>query len=262
MLLQVAEYLVQRDGDFLIRDSLSSPGCYVLTCQWRNAAQHFKINKKVNLKTKQALELSAKWPEAAVVNLSLRCISPAGGDAERSLLQSRVPAGEGRVRQRPRAHTVLCRQQKVGLPGAFGQIFYTITTIIQWGPRRETETTCLVSRGVFCVLGGGGHHLPADQQGAAAPLLGGKVRPVQPPPGRAHGAGEAQPEAPQPQRHQRTRAGRRARRAERRARPGRRREPKQPAQVGTPAGKQTHADSRQMTRAEFAVSRQTHTENV
>ncbi|XP_070688247.1 breast cancer anti-estrogen resistance protein 3 [Pempheris klunzingeri] len=44
---QVAENLVQRDGDFLIRNSLSSPGSYVLTCQWRNAAQHFKINKKV-----------------------------------------------------------------------------------------------------------------------------------------------------------------------------------------------------------------------
>uniref|UniRef100_A0A672Y8R8 Breast cancer anti-estrogen resistance protein 3-like n=1 Tax=Sphaeramia orbicularis TaxID=375764 RepID=A0A672Y8R8_9TELE len=44
---QVAENLVQRDGDFLVRDSLSSPGSYVLTCQWRNAAQHFKINKKV-----------------------------------------------------------------------------------------------------------------------------------------------------------------------------------------------------------------------
>uniref|UniRef100_A0A3Q3VT70 Uncharacterized protein n=1 Tax=Mola mola TaxID=94237 RepID=A0A3Q3VT70_MOLML len=44
---QVAENLVQRDGDFLIRDSLSSPGSYVLTCQWRNTAQHFKINKKV-----------------------------------------------------------------------------------------------------------------------------------------------------------------------------------------------------------------------
>ncbi|XP_074524172.1 breast cancer anti-estrogen resistance protein 3 isoform X2 [Halichoeres trimaculatus] len=44
---QVAENLVQRDGDFLIRDSLSSPGSYVLTSQWRNAAQHFKINKKV-----------------------------------------------------------------------------------------------------------------------------------------------------------------------------------------------------------------------
>uniref|UniRef100_A0A3P8UJF9 BCAR3 adaptor protein, NSP family member n=1 Tax=Cynoglossus semilaevis TaxID=244447 RepID=A0A3P8UJF9_CYNSE len=44
---QVAENLVQRDGDFLIRDSLSVPGSYVLTCQWRNTAQHFKINKKV-----------------------------------------------------------------------------------------------------------------------------------------------------------------------------------------------------------------------
>ncbi|XP_033478265.1 breast cancer anti-estrogen resistance protein 3 isoform X1 [Epinephelus lanceolatus] len=44
---QVAENLVQRDGDFLIRDSLSSPGNYVLTSQWRNAAQHFKINKRV-----------------------------------------------------------------------------------------------------------------------------------------------------------------------------------------------------------------------
>ncbi|KAM9761971.1 breast cancer anti-estrogen resistance protein 3 isoform 1-T1 [Menidia menidia] len=44
---QVAENLVQRDGDFLIRDSLSSPGSFVLTCQWRNTAQHFKIYKKV-----------------------------------------------------------------------------------------------------------------------------------------------------------------------------------------------------------------------
>ncbi|CAL1592622.1 unnamed protein product [Knipowitschia caucasica] len=44
---QVAENLVQRDGDFLVRDSLSSPGSYVMTCQWRNIAQHFKINKKV-----------------------------------------------------------------------------------------------------------------------------------------------------------------------------------------------------------------------
>ncbi|XP_065104535.1 breast cancer anti-estrogen resistance protein 3 isoform X1 [Paramisgurnus dabryanus] len=44
---QVAENLVQRDGDFLIRDSLSSPGNYVLTCQWKNTAQHFKINKQV-----------------------------------------------------------------------------------------------------------------------------------------------------------------------------------------------------------------------
>ncbi|XP_006114212.2 breast cancer anti-estrogen resistance protein 3 isoform X3 [Pelodiscus sinensis] len=44
---QVAESLVQRDGDFLIRDSLSSPGNFVLTCQWKNISQHFKINRTI-----------------------------------------------------------------------------------------------------------------------------------------------------------------------------------------------------------------------
>ncbi|XP_064004105.1 breast cancer anti-estrogen resistance protein 3 isoform X2 [Pogoniulus pusillus] len=44
---QVAEGLVQRDGDFLIRDSLSSPGNFVLTCQWKNTSQHFKIHRTV-----------------------------------------------------------------------------------------------------------------------------------------------------------------------------------------------------------------------
>ncbi|XP_048207949.1 breast cancer anti-estrogen resistance protein 3 isoform X2 [Perognathus longimembris pacificus] len=44
---QVSEDLVQRDGDFLVRDSLSSPGNFVLTCQWKNLAQHFKINRTV-----------------------------------------------------------------------------------------------------------------------------------------------------------------------------------------------------------------------
>ncbi|XP_009986095.1 PREDICTED: breast cancer anti-estrogen resistance protein 3 [Tauraco erythrolophus] len=44
---QVAEGLIQRDGDFLIRDSLSSPGNFVLTCQWKNTSQHFKINRTV-----------------------------------------------------------------------------------------------------------------------------------------------------------------------------------------------------------------------
>ncbi|XP_073427520.1 breast cancer anti-estrogen resistance protein 3 isoform X2 [Dendrobates tinctorius] len=42
---QISESLVRRDGDFLIRDSLSSPGNFVLTCQWKNLSQHFKINK-------------------------------------------------------------------------------------------------------------------------------------------------------------------------------------------------------------------------
>uniref|UniRef100_A0A452TZN6 BCAR3 adaptor protein, NSP family member n=1 Tax=Ursus maritimus TaxID=29073 RepID=A0A452TZN6_URSMA len=44
---QVSENLVQRDGDFLVRDSLSSPGNFVLTCQWKNLAQHFKIHRTV-----------------------------------------------------------------------------------------------------------------------------------------------------------------------------------------------------------------------
>lgn len=44
---KVSENLVQRDGDFLVRDSLSSPGNFVLTCQWKNLAQHFKIHRTV-----------------------------------------------------------------------------------------------------------------------------------------------------------------------------------------------------------------------
>uniref|UniRef100_A0A8C3WNP2 BCAR3 adaptor protein, NSP family member n=1 Tax=Catagonus wagneri TaxID=51154 RepID=A0A8C3WNP2_9CETA len=44
---QVSENLVQRDGDFLVRDSLSSPGSFVLTCQWKNQPQHFRIRQTV-----------------------------------------------------------------------------------------------------------------------------------------------------------------------------------------------------------------------
>ncbi|XP_060126570.1 SH2 domain-containing protein 3C isoform X1 [Zootoca vivipara] len=42
---EVSESLIQRNGDFLIRDSLTSLGDYVLTCRWRNEPLHFKINK-------------------------------------------------------------------------------------------------------------------------------------------------------------------------------------------------------------------------
>ncbi|KAJ8336797.1 hypothetical protein SKAU_G00380170 [Synaphobranchus kaupii] len=42
-----AEELLERDGDFLIRDSLSSPGDYVLSCHWRNEPMHFKIIRVV-----------------------------------------------------------------------------------------------------------------------------------------------------------------------------------------------------------------------
>ena len=47
-----------RNGDFLVRDSLTSVGDYVLTCRWDHEVLHFKISKvlvkandtKVNVK--------------------------------------------------------------------------------------------------------------------------------------------------------------------------------------------------------------------
>ncbi|XP_023218664.1 SH2 domain-containing protein 3C-like isoform X3 [Centruroides sculpturatus] len=44
---QRAEELVAQDGDFLIRDCMSKPGDYVLTCRWSGSALHFIINKVV-----------------------------------------------------------------------------------------------------------------------------------------------------------------------------------------------------------------------
>lgn len=42
---EVSESLVQRDGDFLVRDSLTSIGDYVLTCCWSQKVLHFLIRK-------------------------------------------------------------------------------------------------------------------------------------------------------------------------------------------------------------------------
>ncbi|KAM8827980.1 SH2 domain-containing protein 3C isoform 2-T2 [Spinachia spinachia] len=42
---EVSETLVVRNGDFLVRDSLTSAGDYVLTCRWDNEVLHFKISK-------------------------------------------------------------------------------------------------------------------------------------------------------------------------------------------------------------------------
>lgn len=44
---QAAETLLERDGDFLVRDSSSSPRDYVLTCFWMNGPMHFKIIRVV-----------------------------------------------------------------------------------------------------------------------------------------------------------------------------------------------------------------------
>uniref|UniRef100_A0A8C4PX69 SH2 domain containing 3A n=1 Tax=Eptatretus burgeri TaxID=7764 RepID=A0A8C4PX69_EPTBU len=43
---QVAEQALAADGDFLVRDSVSSPGQYVLTCRWRDTPLHFKITRE------------------------------------------------------------------------------------------------------------------------------------------------------------------------------------------------------------------------
>lgn len=40
-----AEEIVQREGDFLIRDCVSQPGNYVLTCKSKGPVLHFVINK-------------------------------------------------------------------------------------------------------------------------------------------------------------------------------------------------------------------------
>lgn len=42
---QRAEELVEKDGDFLVRDCVSQPGNYVLTCMAKGTTLHFVINK-------------------------------------------------------------------------------------------------------------------------------------------------------------------------------------------------------------------------
>ncbi|KAM8842073.1 breast cancer anti-estrogen resistance protein 3 homolog isoform 2-T2 [Synchiropus picturatus] len=44
---QAAESLLRRDGDFLVRDSSSDAGDYVLSCFWRDEPMHFKIIRVV-----------------------------------------------------------------------------------------------------------------------------------------------------------------------------------------------------------------------
>ncbi|XP_073685817.1 SH2 domain-containing protein 3C isoform X3 [Garra rufa] len=42
---EASETLVMRSGDFLVRDSLSTVGDYVLTCRWQQEVIHCRINK-------------------------------------------------------------------------------------------------------------------------------------------------------------------------------------------------------------------------
>ncbi|XP_072176581.1 breast cancer anti-estrogen resistance protein 3 homolog [Diadema setosum] len=43
-----AEKLICENGDFLVRDSISKPGNFVLTVRWKDAPMHFVINKVVH----------------------------------------------------------------------------------------------------------------------------------------------------------------------------------------------------------------------
>ncbi|XP_055934121.1 breast cancer anti-estrogen resistance protein 3 homolog [Argiope bruennichi] len=47
ILRQRAEELVVQDGDFLVRDCISQPGDYVITCKWKNVPLHFIIKKVI-----------------------------------------------------------------------------------------------------------------------------------------------------------------------------------------------------------------------
>lgn len=46
---QRAEEIVQAEGDFLIRDCVSQPGNYVLTCKSKGPILHFVINKVIDM---------------------------------------------------------------------------------------------------------------------------------------------------------------------------------------------------------------------
>ncbi|XP_029029266.1 breast cancer anti-estrogen resistance protein 3 homolog isoform X2 [Betta splendens] len=49
---ETAESFFEKNGDFLVRDSSSAPGDYVLSCWWKNGPMHFKIIRVV-LRPKQ-----------------------------------------------------------------------------------------------------------------------------------------------------------------------------------------------------------------
>ncbi len=49
-----AELALGVDGDFLVRDCISSPGDFVLTCRWRGQPLHFKVNRTTTTQGKTA----------------------------------------------------------------------------------------------------------------------------------------------------------------------------------------------------------------
>lgn len=46
---QRAEQMVEKEGDFLVRDCVSQPGNFVLTCRSNGSTLHFVINKVIKI---------------------------------------------------------------------------------------------------------------------------------------------------------------------------------------------------------------------
>lgn len=56
-----AELSLARDGDFLVRDCISAPGNYVLTCRWRGQILNFRMNRVPNSQEDQESPSEAKF---------------------------------------------------------------------------------------------------------------------------------------------------------------------------------------------------------
>lgn len=77
---QYADELIQKDGDFLVRDCVSQPGNYVLTCMAKGALLHFVINKvrllvKLNKRKCQLPGFPIKLPDWLYPILNLLSLS-------------------------------------------------------------------------------------------------------------------------------------------------------------------------------------------
>lgn len=69
----MSETLVVRNGDFLVRDSVTSVGDYVLTCRWDNEVLHFKISKVLvkSNETKVRIKALTGWLKHSLRKLLL-----------------------------------------------------------------------------------------------------------------------------------------------------------------------------------------------
>ena len=58
-----AELSVANEGDFLVRDCISAPGNFVLTCRWKGQVLHFRMNKIVNQEEETVTNVEFQFEE-------------------------------------------------------------------------------------------------------------------------------------------------------------------------------------------------------